>query len=188
MLFLDDANLFCSDDNKGALFETANQELDRINDWFLANKLSLNVEKTKYILFHKLTDQDNIPLKLRSLLLNGNMIERENSLKFLSAILYEHLTWKKDTQLIENMASKMLVFFIKEVKYTLNIHEAFIYPLYPLILIIQTSHEFALIKLNLTLSFPMFPFDPRENIRKPKVFCCFQGDQKGTLGRKGLNC
>ena len=106
VLFLDDANLFCSDDNKGALFETANQELDRINDWFLANKLSLNVEKTKYILFHKLTDQDNIPLKLRSLLLNGNMIERENSLKFLSAILYEHLTWKKDTQLIENMASK----------------------------------------------------------------------------------
>ena len=32
----------------------------------------------------------------------------------------------------------------------------------------------------------MFPYDPPENIRKPKVFCCFQGDQKGTLGRKGL--
>ena len=28
----------------------------------------------------------------------------------------------------------------------------------------------------------MFPFDPPENIRKPLV----QGDQKGTLGRKGL--
>ena len=38
----------------------------------------------------------------------------------------------------------------------------------------------------LTLFFPMFPFDPPENIRKPKVFRCFQGDQKGTLGRKGL--
>ena len=32
----------------------------------------------------------------------------------------------------------------------------------------------------------MLPFDPPENIRKPKVFC-FQGDQKGILGRKGLN-
>ena len=32
----------------------------------------------------------------------------------------------------------------------------------------------------------MFPFDPPENIRKPKVFSCFQGDQKGTLGSKGL--
>ena len=38
----------------------------------------------------------------------------------------------------------------------------------------------------LTLFFPMFPFDPPENIRKPKVFWCFQGDQKGTLGSKGL--
>ena len=32
----------------------------------------------------------------------------------------------------------------------------------------------------------MFPFDPPENIRKPKVFWCFQGDQRRTLGRKEL--
>ena len=32
----------------------------------------------------------------------------------------------------------------------------------------------------------MFPFDPPENIRKPLVFGYFQGDQKGTLGRKGV--
>ena len=40
--------------------------------------------------------------------------------------------------------------------------------------------------VTLTLFFPMFPFDPPENIRKPLVFGCFQGDQKGTLERKGL--
>ena len=39
----------------------------------------------------------------------------------------------------------------------------------------------------LTLFFPMFPFDSPENIRKPKVYCCFQGDKNGTLGRKVLN-
>ena len=33
----------------------------------------------------------------------------------------------------------------------------------------------------------MFRFDPPENIRKPLVFRYFQGDQKGTSGRKGLN-
>ena len=33
----------------------------------------------------------------------------------------------------------------------------------------------------------MFLFDPPENIRKQKVFWCFQGDQKGTSGRKSLN-
>ena len=29
-------------------------------------------------------------------------------------------------------------------------------------------------------------FDPPENLKKPKVFQCLQGDQKGTLVRKGL--
>ena len=38
----------------------------------------------------------------------------------------------------------------------------------------------------LTLLFPVFPFDPPENIRKPLVFWFFQGNWKGTLRRKGL--
>ena len=37
-----------------------------------------------------------------------------------------------------------------------------------------------------TLFFPMFPFDPTENMRKLLVFWCFKEDQEGTLGRKGL--
>ena len=45
VLFADEANLFCSDNNIRTLFETANQGLSLINDWFLANKLSLNVQK-----------------------------------------------------------------------------------------------------------------------------------------------
>ena len=106
VLFADDTNLFCSDNNMRALFETANQELSQINDWFLANKLSLNVEKTKYMLFHKLTDQENIPLKLPLLKLNRKITEREYSFKFLGVILDEHLTWKKYIQLIENKVSK----------------------------------------------------------------------------------
>ena len=34
----------------------------------------------------------------------------------------------------------------------------------------------------------MVPFDPPENTRKPKIFWCFKGDQKGTLGRKRSRC
>ena len=67
------------------------------------------------MLFHKLIDQENIPLKLPSIQLNGNNIESENSLKFLGVILNEHLTWKKHIQLIENKVSKMSVYFIKQV-------------------------------------------------------------------------
>ena len=34
------------------------------------------------------------------------------------------------------------------------------------------------IGLTLTLFFPMFPFNPSERIRKPKVSRCFHGDQR----------
>ena len=38
--------------------------------------------------------------------------------------------------------------------------------------------------INSTLFFPIFPFDPPENIGKPLVFRCSLGDQKGKLGKK----
>ena len=98
-----------------APFETANRAQSQINDWFLSNELFLNVEKTKYMLFYKLTDQKNMSLKLSLLQLNCNIIEIEKPLKFLGVILDEHLTVKKNIKLIENKVSKMLVFFIKQV-------------------------------------------------------------------------
>ena len=58
------------------------------------------------MLVHKLTDQENISSELSSLQLNGNIIERENYLKFLGVVLNQHATRKKHIQLIENKVSK----------------------------------------------------------------------------------
>ena len=96
VLFADNTDLYCYDSDTRTVFEIANQERGQISDCFLANKLSLNVAKTKYTLFPKLTNQENIPSKLPPLQLNGNIIERENYLKFLGVILDEHVTWKKN--------------------------------------------------------------------------------------------
>ena len=51
-MFADDTNLFISDSNIGSLFETMNEELRKVANWFKASKLSLNIVKTKYSLFH----------------------------------------------------------------------------------------------------------------------------------------
>ena len=69
LLFVDDVNLFCLDDNICTLFETANKNWTQLILVF-ADKQFLNVEKTKYVLFHKLTDQNNFSLKRSSLLYN----------------------------------------------------------------------------------------------------------------------
>ena len=46
-MFADETNLFYEHKNI-KLFATVNEESININDWFMANKLSLNVGKTKY--------------------------------------------------------------------------------------------------------------------------------------------
>ena len=47
------------------------------------------------MLFHRLTDQEDIPLKLPLLQLNGNIIERENSLNFVNGIKVRVVSGKK---------------------------------------------------------------------------------------------
>ena len=113
VLFANDTNLFCSDDNIRTLFETANHKLNQINDCFLANKPSLDVEK-KYVLFHELIYQHDIPLKLLSLQLNGNIIERKKLSLINIGKKHKHLE-KNINNLLKIKSQKMLVFFIKPV-------------------------------------------------------------------------
>ena len=47
VVFADDRNLFCSDNNKRTLSETGNQELSQINDWFLDICYFINVQIKK---------------------------------------------------------------------------------------------------------------------------------------------
>ena len=63
-MLADDTNLFCSGKHIKTFFQTANIELEKMGIWFQANKLSLYESKTKFTLFHKSWDKDNLPLKL----------------------------------------------------------------------------------------------------------------------------
>ena len=53
LLFADDTAFQISGHNLPSLFQKANAELNKANIWFQANKLTLNVSKTKFILFRK---------------------------------------------------------------------------------------------------------------------------------------
>ena len=52
IMFADDTNLFYAHRNLETIFAVVNTELDKICEWFKANKLSLNAGKTKYLIFH----------------------------------------------------------------------------------------------------------------------------------------
>lgn len=108
ILFADDTTLYISNESISSLFITLNTELSKLDEWFKANKLSLNVKKTKYSFFHKSKSTDSIPLKLPDLAISNIKLEREKNIKFLGVMINENLKWNKHIKTIENKISKSI--------------------------------------------------------------------------------
>ena len=81
ILFADDTNIFCASDDLTTLINSLNQQLTLINNWFLANKLSLNVSKTNFIIFCPW--QRKYSLNNLTVLFNGSVINQVKYTKFL---------------------------------------------------------------------------------------------------------
>jgi hypothetical protein len=90
-LFADDANLFSRHKNINILQSHINSELDKVNMWLCANKLSLNVGKSNFVLFHP--PQRNIGNNF-VLTINNNIIPCSSSVKYLGILIDSNLNWK----------------------------------------------------------------------------------------------
>ena len=93
IMFADDTNLFFEHSNINTLFKTVNDKLIKINEWFSAKKLLLNVGKTKFSLFHKSGKKYSIPSHLPALKINNRDIERVSYI--LGVLLDDNLSWKE---------------------------------------------------------------------------------------------
>ena len=51
-LFADDTNILYADKNVKALEITLNAEFQKLYDWLTANKLTLNIKKSNFVIFH----------------------------------------------------------------------------------------------------------------------------------------
>ena len=84
--------------------------------WLCANKLSLNINKSKYIIFYKrfLKCPPTIDL-----LINNNSIDRVHEFKFLGFLNDENLNWSKHTTYISSKIAKNIGMLYK-LRKTLN--------------------------------------------------------------------
>ena len=83
ILFADDTGLLQSDNNLGNLQNSVNHEMTKVMDWLTANKLSLNISKTKYMLItNKHVSTESLVINL-----NRNRIERTVTYKYLGVII-----------------------------------------------------------------------------------------------------
>ena len=89
ILFADDSSVFYSEKNPRKLLQTINSELISVNDWIIANRLSLNLVKTNYMLFSNTLASlpDNI-------IFNDVQITEVLSTTFLGLHIDSKLNWK----------------------------------------------------------------------------------------------
>ena len=71
VMFVDDTNSFCSSKDTKTLFETMNFERRKISEWLKASKISTNMDNTNFILFQLRRANENLPVKLLLLSLDG---------------------------------------------------------------------------------------------------------------------
>ena len=88
------------------LSENINKELDNILEWLNTNKLSLNVKKTKFMIFHY--RQRKIDSLIPNLKINSEPIERVTEFNFLGLTIDEQLSWSPHIQKIYNKISRTL--------------------------------------------------------------------------------
>ena len=81
--FADNTNLVYSNSNLAELESILNYNLKMVSDWLMANKVSLNIDKTNFIAFHP-------PQKVKShivkLIISIKEIAREKFIKYLGVL------------------------------------------------------------------------------------------------------
>ena len=116
-LFADDSNLFCSHKKLQTLELTLNNELGKIQEWLCANKLSLNIKKTNFTLFHPPQKKLNDSIVL---CLNGKTLGQIKSTKYLGVLMDCHLNWKDH---VHNICKKLTrsIGIISKLRHFINI-------------------------------------------------------------------
>ena len=123
ILYADDTTListFCSFCDSTSPDQLINNELDNIFLWLCANKLSLNINKTKYMVFRS-PNKRSLDANLPVLNIYGTPLERTNEFNFLGVIISDNLSWKPHTSNLCKRLSKTIG-TLKRLKHTVPPH------------------------------------------------------------------
>jgi hypothetical protein len=130
IIFADDTNIFLTGKNIDEIILNMNYELQNIVKWLNANKLSLNVGKTQYMIFRS---QKTKISSSSELLINGTSLDYVESSKFLGVHIDSCFTWNRNIQSVRSKVSRGIG-ILNKAKHALNtatlitLYYSFIYP------------------------------------------------------------
>ena len=98
ILFADDTTVLIEGTNINTMIATLNYELAKLTEWLNANKLSINVSKSHYMVFHRSRRKIN----KGNIILYTTIISQVTFTKFLGVILDDKLKWTHHISYIKN--------------------------------------------------------------------------------------
>ena len=114
-MYADDTLLYCEGTDLNEICIKVNEDLHYVKTWLDHNKLSLNVNKTEYMLLgtrnrlNKINDND-VDIKI-----NGKQLKRVRKCKHLGIIIDENLTWQDHVTNVQKKSGTGL-YMLKTVK------------------------------------------------------------------------
>ena len=99
--FADDTTVFLSGGDLAMLCRDVNSELVKVTEWLRSNRLSLNVDKTTFMLLtHNKIDSSILPINI-----NGGRICNVSCMKFLGVTLDDRLNYNENTNILSKKLS-----------------------------------------------------------------------------------
>ena len=130
ILFADDTSVFIEGTCLNDISEILNTEFKKISIWLEANKLTININKTHYMMFHRTRIKHITNFKIY---ISNNAIDRSINTKFLGVIIDNKFNWAAHILYIKNKISKSIGIIYKirhflDKRSLRNMYFTFIYP------------------------------------------------------------
>ena len=106
--YADDSTVYTVEDSFDSLIHNTNYELDKIDNWLCANKLSLNISKSQYSLF-----TNNVHSSSETLQIRGQVLPQCSSIKFLGVVIDDKLSFSAHITSVCDKVSRNIGFMKK---------------------------------------------------------------------------
>ena len=130
ILYADDTCVLINGNHLNNLIDRLNTELISLNNWFKANKLSLNTKKSFFMIFHRSRIKPNV---INKVVIDNHELTQVNSAKYLGVIIDHKLNWIEHISYVKSKMSKGIGILYKARQFLtkkalLMLYHAYIFP------------------------------------------------------------
>ena len=131
ILFADDTSVFIEGTSYNNIINDMNRELEKVDKWLKSNKLTVNIKKTQYMLFHRTKIKHKVHED--KVHISGSNLVKVNNIKFLGVIIDSKLNWSDHITYIKNKISSSIGILTKTRRFLnkkslRNLYYSFLYP------------------------------------------------------------